>query len=90
MVGATRGFITKPLNTRAVVNGIISSIIAIGLLLGFIYLAEQFVPYLKSLHDTMNLIMIFAGIFILGILISLFSTYRSARKYLKMKLDDLY
>lgn len=90
MVGATRGFITKPLNTRAVINGVISSIIAIGLLLGFIYVAEQFVPYLKSLHDTMNLIIIFSGIIILGILISLFSTYRSARKYLKMKLDDLY
>ena len=90
MVGATRGFITKPLNTRAVINGIISSIIAIGLLLGFIYMAEQFVPYLKSLHDTMNLVIIFTGIIILGILISLFSTYRSARKYLKMKLDDLY
>lgn len=90
MVGATRGFITKPLNARAVVNGIIASIIAIGLLLGFIYLAEQFVPYLKTLHDTMNLLMIFAGIIILGILISLFSTYRSALKYLKMKLDDLY
>ncbi|MEO6683432.1 MAG: permease-like cell division protein FtsX [Ginsengibacter sp.] len=90
MVGATRGFITKPLNQRAVVNGIISSVIAIGLLLGFIYLAEQFVPYLKSLHDTMNLLMIFGGIIILGIFISLFSTYRSALKYLKMKLDDLY
>ncbi len=90
MVGATRGFITKPLTTRAVVNGIISSIVAIGLLLGFIYMAEKFVPYLKSLHDTMNLVYIFSGIIILGILISLFSTYRSARKYLKMKLDDLY
>ena len=90
MVGATRGFITKPLNTRAVVNGIISSLIAIGLLLGFIYLAEQFVPYLKTLHDTMNLIIIFGGIVVLGIFISLFSTYRSALKYLKMKLDDLY
>lgn len=90
MVGATRGFITKPLNTRAVVNGIISSVIAIGLLLGFIYIAEQFVPYLKTLHDTMNLIIIFGGIVVLGILISLFSTYRSALKYLKMKLDDLY
>ena len=90
MVGATRGFITKPLNTRAVVNGIISSIIAIGLLMGFIYMAEQFVPYLKTLHDTMNLIIIFGGIVVLGILISLFSTYRSALKYLKMKLDDLY
>ncbi|MEO6820640.1 MAG: permease-like cell division protein FtsX [Ginsengibacter sp.] len=90
MVGATRGFITKPLAGRAVVNGIIASAIAIGLMLGFIYLAENFVPYMKTLHDTNNMILIFSGIVILGIAITVLSTYRSALKYLKMKLDELY
>ena len=90
MVGATRGFITRPLDGRAIINGIIASAIAIGLMLGFIELSEKFVPYLKLLHDTGNMLLIFAGIIILGICITLLSTHRSALKYLKMKLDELY
>lgn len=90
MVGATRGFITRPLDGRALLNGIIASAIAIALMIGFITLSEKFVPYLKLLHDTTNMLVIFAGIIILGIFITLFSTHRSALKYLKMKLDELY
>ena len=90
MVGATRWFITKPLDGRAIINGIIASAIAIGLMVGFITLSEKFVPYLRVLHDTSNMFMIFAGITILGIFITVISTHRSALKYLKMKLDDLY
>jgi cell division transport system permease protein len=90
MVGATRWFITRPLDGRAIINGIIASAIAIGLMIGFITLSEKFIPYLKALHDVNNMILIFAGITILGICITLLSTHRSAKKYLKMKLDDLY
>jgi len=90
MVGATRWFISKPLDGRALINGLIASSIAIGLLIGFIELSEKFVPYLKVLHDTWSMIMIFAGIIFLGLFITLFSTHRSVLKYLKMKLDDLY
>ena len=90
MVGATRWFISKPLDGRAIVNGLIASGIAIGLMVGFIALSEKFVPWLKLLHDTTNMFMIFGVIIILGLFITLFSTHRSVIKYLKMKLDDLY
>jgi len=90
MVGATRWFISKPLDGRAIVNGLIASGIAIGLMIGFIGLSEKFIPYLKLLHDTTNMLIIFSGIIILGLFITLFSTHRSVLKYLKMKLDDLY
>lgn len=90
MVGATRWFITRPLDGRAVINGIIASAIAIGLMFGFITLSEKFIPYLKVLHDTTNMLLIFGGITILGIFITVLSTHRSALKYLKMKLDELY
>lgn len=90
MVGATRGFITRPLAGRAVINGIIASAIAIGLMSGFIYLAEKYIPYMAILHDNFNLIIIYTGIVILGIAITVLSTYRSALKYLRMKLDELY
>jgi cell division transport system permease protein len=90
MVGATRGFIARPLDLRAVINGLISAIIAIVAVLGFILVAENFIPWLKQLRDTTNIAMIFGGILVLGITISLASTHRSVLKYLKIKLDDLY
>lgn len=90
MVGATRGFITRPLDGRALLNGIVASIIAIVLLSGVIFMAEKYVPALRVLHSSENMLLLFGGILTLGILITVMSTHRSARKYLKMKLDELY
>ena len=90
MVGATRWFITKPLNIRAIINGAISAAIAIVLVYVVVQVAEQFVPDLKALHDNTMLMLMFLALLIIGISITLFSTYRSALKYLRMKLDELY
>lgn len=90
MVGATRGFIAKPLNIRAIINGLIAAGVAIVLMIGFVAIAEKFVPYFKVLHDNSNMLFLFACMIVLGLFISLFSTHRSVLKYLKMKLDDLY
>ncbi len=90
MVGATRGFISRPLNIRAVINGLISSGIAILLLFMLISWAEsQFEP-LKSIRNIKLTFSLFGGLIILGVGISVFSTHRSVLKYLKMKLDELY
>jgi cell division transport system permease protein len=90
MVGATRGFIAKPLNIRALINGLISSGIAIVILFSVITWAESQFPPLKAIRDTKLNLSIFGGLIVLGVGISVYSTYRSVLKYLKMKLDDLY
>lgn len=90
MVGATRGFIAKPINQRAVINGLIASGIAIVAIWGTVLLIESFIPDFKLLHDNKGLVLLFVVIIILGITISLVSTHRSVIKYLRMKLDDLY
>ena len=90
MVGATRWFIAKPINMRAIINGIISSGIAIAAVWTTVLLIESLIPSFKELHDNTGLILLFLAIVILGISISLFSTHRSVIKYLRMKLDDLY
>lgn len=90
MVGATRGFIAKPINQRAILNGFIAAIIANAAIYGTITMIENLVPQFKVLHDTKGLMILFLVIFILGILITLISTHRAVIKYLKMKLDDLY
>jgi cell division transport system permease protein len=90
MVGATRWFIARPMNIRAVINGAISGLMAIGLVLAVIIISERILPEMKVIHDNKTLAMLFAGLVFLGIFITLFSTYRSVLKYLRMKLDDLY
>lgn len=90
MVGATRWFISRPMDIRAFINGLISGLLAVGGLIAVIIFAENQLPYLKALRDYPLLIMLFIVIILLGICISFFSTHRSVLKYLKMKLDELY
>lgn len=90
MVGATRGFISKPMNIRAVINGAISALIAITIIFSIILIIEDLLPYLRDLRDNSKLTILFFSLLILGIGITVLSTYRSVSKYLRMKLDELY
>lgn len=90
MVGATRWFIAKPINQRAVINGLIAAVIAIAAVWGSVLLVEKFNPEFRVLHDNTGLLILFAIIIVLGIAITLLSTHRAVIKYLKLKLDDLY
>jgi cell division transport system permease protein len=90
MVGASRFFISRPFDRRAILNGLISGLVAIAGLWLVIQFAEGQLPELKTLHDNTLLSVLMAGLLVLGILISLLSTHRSVVKYLKMHVDDLY
>lgn len=90
MVGATRNFIARPMDIRAVINGLISAAIAIAILFGLIAWLESLVPQLKAIRDIELNLILFGGMIFIGVAISFFSTHRSVIKYLKMKLDDLY
>ncbi|MFM1930030.1 MAG: hypothetical protein RL387_1358 [Bacteroidota bacterium] len=90
MVGATRGFISKPLVIRALINGLISAGISLVVLFGLIqWTAAQF-PQIQTLQGMGNNLILFFGLIVVGVGISVLSTYRSVVKYLKMKLDELY
>jgi len=90
MVGATRFFISRPFDRRAILNGLISGIIAVAGLWIVISFAENALPSLKALHEPALLAILMIGMVVTGILISLLSTHRSVVKYLKMHVDDLY
>jgi cell division transport system permease protein len=47
-------------------------------------------PQIKTIQGMGNDFMLFGGLIVLGVGISVLSTYRSVVKYLKMKLDELY
>jgi cell division transport system permease protein len=90
MVGATRGFIIKPLTIKAIINGLISSSIAIALVFTIVSWAESQFPQLKAIRDFQHNLLLYGGLILMGVGISVYSTHRSVLKYLKMKLDDLY
>lgn len=90
MVGATRYFISRPFDKRAILNGLISGVIsAVGLWIVISFAESQFPP-IKALREPGLLTVLILGMIILGILISFISTHRSVVKYLKMHVDDLY
>ena len=91
LVGATRWFIIKPFMGRSLLNGFISGVLAVTLLVASLYYAQMQIPTLiVSTDDLFNFALVFVSIILAGIFIAWFSTYRSVSKYLGLKLDDLY
>jgi len=90
MVGATRWYIAKPLDIRAIINGAISGVIATAVVYLLVLGVENFFDGFKKLRDTQSLLLLGFVLIILGIGITVFSTHRSVLKYLRMKLDELY
>ncbi|MBX2846397.1 MAG: permease-like cell division protein FtsX [Saprospiraceae bacterium] len=90
LVGATNGFIIRPFLQRGTLNGFLSSLIAILLLVGVVYYLRQTIPGIFTRADLPILSGIAGGITLLGVLLSLLSTSFSVRKYLRAKIEDLY
>jgi cell division transport system permease protein len=90
LVGATQGFIRKPFILKGIRQGIIAGIVAGFLLAGFLVLSTNYIPDLLQLQDPNLLALLFAGIVLMGILISGLSAALSVGRYLRLKTDDLY
>ncbi len=90
LVGATGNFIQRPFLWRSVGHGFLSGVLASVVLYMLLEYAIFQIPELDALSDIENVVMLFAGLIIVGVAIGLFSTVRAIRKYLKMSLDELY
>ncbi|ADR20778.1 cell division protein FtsX [Marivirga tractuosa] len=90
LVGATNGFIRKPFIYRSIWHGIISALIAGGLLFALLTYGSQKLEGLAELQNHEMLLIILGGLLITGIIIASFSTYRAIQKYMSMSLDELY
>ena len=90
LVGATRSFIARPFILQGITQGLYSSMIAIILLGGLLYLSRQEFPQLVNLQDLQLFLSLFVIVIVLGLIISWVSTLFAVRKYLKIKGDNLY
>ena len=90
MVGATKRFIRWPFILNSIKLGIIGAIIAL-IGMGFVlYYIDKTFPELTLLTNQVYLIALFTGVFLLGILITWFSTFLATQRFLNLKTDQLY
>ncbi len=90
MVGATNSFIRKPFLKQSLLMGIYGSVIANTLLFIGIYLYRNELQGLISSEVIYPTGIVFAGIFVLGLLFSVLSTYFAVNKFLGMKFDEMF
>jgi cell division transport system permease protein len=90
MVGATKIFIRRPFLWTNIKLGMLGAVIALLALGGaLLYLNNNF-PELNLFQDSTILILLFVGVFVLGVLISLISTYFATQRFLNLRTDELY
>ena len=90
LVGATKGFITRPFVGQAFFHGLISGAVADVFILGALYLIRNEFYQLFSLFDAMLLGAVMAGVVILGMLICMISTSAGVRSLISLNRNELY
>jgi len=91
IAGVIAGILVRlPFLEKAIANGVLSSLLAIGMLVITLYFSIEQLPELMELESPFRLAILVVMILALGIGISWGSTYMSVRKYLRIKTDLLY
>ncbi|MFN4146905.1 MAG: cell division protein FtsX [Runella sp.] len=90
LVGATNSFIQRPFLKNGAVQGLISGLIAAGLIVIIQQVALRQIEGLHILQEYPKLGILLLGVVILGVLIGIASTFQALARYLRMTLDDLY
>jgi len=90
LVGATAGYIRKPFLYRSIMQGITGAMVAIAVIVTFVYFLQKEMNGIISLNNIEVLSILFAIVLVLGIAINWLSTYVSVTRYLRIKTDKLY
>ncbi len=90
LVGATKNFIRRPFILYGIWHGLLGALIAIIILMGTLYAAQQQIPELVVLQNYTEFGIVFLIVVGLGIFISGFSTFLAVNKYLRLKIYNLY
>lgn len=90
LVGATKTFIRMPFIWRSLRHGLYGALVASILLALLLYYISQNIPGAGELQSTRDMVILFSGIFVTGIVISLACTFFALSKYLKLSTDQLY
>lgn len=91
LVGATGGFIRRPFLYNGLLQGMVAGFLAILALSGFAYwMTRQLPEELFTVDDFALFGMLFLGVLLAGLAITFTSTFLAVRKFLRLKMDELY
>ncbi len=90
MVGATKKFIRRPFIYTNIKLGMLGAFLALLALGGTLYYVNDQFPELNLMDDPLVLGFLFVGVFLLGVLISVLSTFFATQRFLNLRTDDLY
>ena len=90
MVGATKKFIRRPFIWRSIRLGIIGSLMAITGMAIVLYYVNISFPEFQLIQNKLSIGLLFASIFLTGILIAWWSTFFATQRFLNLKTEQLY
>ena len=90
LVGATRSFIRRPFIAKSALHGIYGGLIACFMFLAIFFSYQKELKSFIDFQNPTSLALLGGGIFVIGILITVISTYLAVNKFLRMKFDQLF
>ena len=90
LVGATRRFIRKPFMRGAVLQGLISSLLALAALAGALYFLHRSFPQLFAAIELKSLLIVAGTVVVRGVAICMISTFFVVNKLVSLDKDRLY
>ena len=90
MVGATKKFIRRPFIWRSIRLGITGSLLALIGMGVVLYYVDKSFPEFELIQNQLSISALFVSVFMVGILISWWSTFFATQRFLNLKTDQLY
>lgn len=90
LVGATRGFIRAPFVRAAVLQGLCSSLLAVGMLWALLEAVRRSFPELVAIVDLRQLLLVCGIVVAVGVLLCVVSTALVVNRLVAASKDDLY
>lgn len=90
LVGATDAFIRRPFVNRGVMDGVLSSLIAICMMTVALFSLQKHFGNIISLQDFNMISAIFVLMLLLGIVLTHISSFFAVSRYLRMHTNELY
>ena len=90
LVGAKGGFIRRPFLFQAIIQGVLSAIFGMFLLVVVFYASNNIFDTFEITFSQESFVMLAIALLSLGIFMTVLSTWFALNKYLRMTIDDLY
>jgi len=90
MVGATKKFIRRPFIWRSIRLGIIGSLLALIGMGVVLYYVDKSFPEFELIQNQLSIGVLFSCVFLIGVLITWWSTFFATQRFLNLKTDQLY